>query len=382
MQIGVGSYSDPGAKAFDTTDGDISLKIVKTGSVNVAKVDDYTLTYKVSDNAGHEALPVSRMVHITQIDTGPDKTIPEIHLKGRNPDSVIVNQQWTEPGYWVSDNRDTVGLGDSVKVTGGPVDTKTERSFNLVYTVTDTAGNKSQTKGRTVVVYLPVADDKIPPKIKLDGPCGAKCTTDQGTKYTGGAIATDSAPGKSTIVITDKIVTVVKDSANTVIGFDVFYTKLGLYTITYNVSDAFGNKATEVSRTVFVKDTSPVPPEVMFAKYGVPLTDSLPTVTGVYSNSPFVADGRPKDVPTLTSIVNLRFTWNLRDKQINDFQFQLKNGNLDLRNLVTQTFASKTPKFTLTGSKITRLDGSYYITATAQKCVWVKTDGSFAITFK
>jgi hypothetical protein len=384
IQIGVGSYSDPGAKAWDTTEHDITAKIVKTGSVDAAVVKDYTLTYNVSDNAGHAAPTVTRIVHITQLDTGIDVIKPEVRLLGRNPDSVVVGEKWTEPGYWVWDNRDTLGLGATVQVTGGPVTTALEKSFTLIYTVKDKAQvpNSSVPKARTVVVYTKVAGDNIPPKIKLDGPCGAKCTTDIGTKFTGGAIATDSAPGKALVIISDKIVTVVKDSANAVADINTFYTKLGLYTITYNVSDASNNKAAEVSRTVFVKDTSPISPDSMFKKYGVPLTDSLPTVTGVYSNSPFVADGRPKDVPTLTSIVNMRFTWNLRDKQINDFQFQLKNGNTDLRNKVTHTFATKTPKFTLTGSGISKLDGEYYITATTLKCVWVRTDGKFAITFK
>jgi hypothetical protein len=387
IQIGVGSYSDPGATAWDTTEHDITAKIVKTGSVNAAVVANYTLTYNVSDNAGHAAATKTRLVHITQIDTGPDVTKPEVVFNPPNPDSIEVGHKWVEPGYHVWDNRDTLGLGATVVITGGPIDTTKEGNYTLIYTVKDKAGNPSIPKGRTVVIYKKVTDDKIPPIIKLDGACGAKCTTDIGTKYTGSATATDSAPGKPPVILTQNIKTVVYDSANAVVDFNTFYTKLGLYKITYDVSDVSGNKATQVSRTVFVRDTTPLAPDIMFAKYGVPLTDSLPTITKTYSSSPFEVDGPTTGIPTLNQVKAFRISWDLYNKQVYGFEFQLTNGNtLDFRGgagTISQTFGSKTPKFTLTGvTAIKNLNGTYYIVATASKCVWVRTDGRFAIIFK
>lgn len=48
-------YFDPGATALDDEDGDISDKIVSTGSVIPSEVGTYTITYSVEDNTGNRA---------------------------------------------------------------------------------------------------------------------------------------------------------------------------------------------------------------------------------------------------------------------------------------------------------------------------------------
>lgn len=53
MELG-GTFTDPGATANDEEDGDLTSKIVVTGDVNAEKVDEYTLTYKVTDKAGND----------------------------------------------------------------------------------------------------------------------------------------------------------------------------------------------------------------------------------------------------------------------------------------------------------------------------------------
>lgn len=55
-------YTDAGASASDTTDGDLTAHIVVTGSVNTNAVGTYTLTYTVADAAGNAATSVSRTV--------------------------------------------------------------------------------------------------------------------------------------------------------------------------------------------------------------------------------------------------------------------------------------------------------------------------------
>lgn len=50
-----GTWTDPGAVANDEEDGTITEDIVVTGSVNTDKVDEYTITYKVTDKAGNDA---------------------------------------------------------------------------------------------------------------------------------------------------------------------------------------------------------------------------------------------------------------------------------------------------------------------------------------
>jgi hypothetical protein len=48
------TFTDPGATANDEEDGNLTSKIVVTGDVNKDKVDEYTLTYKVTDKAGND----------------------------------------------------------------------------------------------------------------------------------------------------------------------------------------------------------------------------------------------------------------------------------------------------------------------------------------
>lgn len=47
------TYTDPGARATDNVDGDISAGIQTTGTVNTATAGTYTVTYTVSDKAGN-----------------------------------------------------------------------------------------------------------------------------------------------------------------------------------------------------------------------------------------------------------------------------------------------------------------------------------------
>ena len=47
------TYTELGAKAVDDVDGDITAKIITTGTVNTAETGTYTITYTVSDTAGN-----------------------------------------------------------------------------------------------------------------------------------------------------------------------------------------------------------------------------------------------------------------------------------------------------------------------------------------
>ncbi|MCX6786510.1 MAG: DUF5011 domain-containing protein [Candidatus Kaiserbacteria bacterium] len=64
IQINVGgTFTDPGATATDPVDGDVTSKIVVTGSVNTATPGLYTLTYSASNAAGNTGT-VSRVVTV------------------------------------------------------------------------------------------------------------------------------------------------------------------------------------------------------------------------------------------------------------------------------------------------------------------------------
>lgn len=65
MTLSVGdTYTEPGATATDSEDGDISTDIVITGTVNTAVAGTYTRYYNVSDSQGLAAVEVTRTVQV------------------------------------------------------------------------------------------------------------------------------------------------------------------------------------------------------------------------------------------------------------------------------------------------------------------------------
>ena len=55
-------YVDEGATATDSTDGDLTSRIVVVNPVNTAVIGTYTISYSVSDASGNAAQPVTRTV--------------------------------------------------------------------------------------------------------------------------------------------------------------------------------------------------------------------------------------------------------------------------------------------------------------------------------
>ena len=112
--------------------------------------------------------------------------------------------------------------------------TNTAGTYIITYNVSDDTGKAASEVTRTVIV----AADIVAPVITLTGSDTINVTL--GDAFTDpGATATDNVDGD----ITTSIV---------VSGDTVDVNTAGTYTITYNVSDAAGNPATEVTRTVTV----------------------------------------------------------------------------------------------------------------------------------
>jgi peptidoglycan/xylan/chitin deacetylase (PgdA/CDA1 family) len=221
-------YTDAGATAADSYDGNISASIVVTGSINTATVGTYTLTFNVSDAAGNPADPVTRTVHVV------DTTKPVITRIGSPTIIVYFGAAYTDAGATASDNYDG-NITSNIAVTGS-VNTAVVGTYTLTYDVSDAAGNAAVPVTRTVQVV-----DTVKPVITL---LGSKSVSIQGgSTYTdAGATALDNYDGN----ITSKIV--VTNTVNTKV--------IGTYTVTYNVSDSSGNAATPVVRKVTVVDTT------------------------------------------------------------------------------------------------------------------------------
>jgi len=119
--------------------------------------------------------------------------------------------------------------------TSGTVDTTTSGTYTITYNLVDSLGNTVLTQTRTVIV-----GDYESPTITLNG--DSTIFVEYNEIYTEqGATFSDN----------------IDPTGDILIGGDTIDTStLGTYTITYNATDSNGNTATEVTRTVIVRDTT------------------------------------------------------------------------------------------------------------------------------
>jgi hypothetical protein len=225
------TYTDAGATATDNIDGTITGSIITTGAVNTAVAGTYTITYNVSDAAGNAATPIIRTV-IVLADTTP----PTISLVGDTTITLMVGDTYTDAGATATDNINGTITGNII--TTGTVNTAVPGTYTITYNVSDAAGNAATPIIRTVIVLA----DTTPPVISLIGAATIALMVDD-TYTDAGATATDNIDG----TITGSIITT--GAVNTAVA--------GTYTITYNVSDAAGNVATPVIRTIIVSIPPP-----------------------------------------------------------------------------------------------------------------------------
>jgi hypothetical protein len=225
------SYTDQGATATDNVDGNLTSSIIIGGdNVNTSIVGSYVVTYNVSDAAGNAAAEVIRTVNVN-----PDTTAPIITLIGANPVNLNVGETYNELGATATDNLDG-DISANIIITGS-VNTAVAGTYFVNYNVSDSSGNTATQVTRTVNVLA----DTTPPVIVLIG--SATINLNVGDSYTElGATATDNLDGDIT--------------ANIVIGGSVNTGLAGTYQVTYNVSDAAGNAATQVIRTINVTEPS------------------------------------------------------------------------------------------------------------------------------
>ena len=113
------------------------------------------------------------------------------------------------------------------------MDTTEPGTYQLIYNYTDAAGNAAQTVTRTIEVV-----DTTAPVIVLNG--DATITHEAGIAYVDANAWTDAVDGNGVVVG---------------VG-DVDTTEPGTYQLIYNYTDAAGNAAQTVTRTIEVVDTT------------------------------------------------------------------------------------------------------------------------------
>ncbi|MDA9361262.1 BspA family leucine-rich repeat surface protein [Flavobacteriaceae bacterium] len=220
------TYIENGCVATDALDGDLTSSIITSGTVDTSTVGTYTLVYSVSDSASNIVSTTRTVIVNSPLDTTP----PSITLTGASIISVAVGTNWTDPGATATDDVD--GDLTSSITTSGAINTSNTGTFTISYSVSDAAGNTASVN-RTVVVLI----DSIAPVITLTG--SSTISVVVGATFTDpGATASDNIDGDLTSSITTS------GTVNT--------SNTGTFTISYGVSDAAGNAATVVQRTVIV----------------------------------------------------------------------------------------------------------------------------------
>lgn len=240
-------YLDPGATATDDVDGDISENIVIDAfDVNTSVSGSYQVTYNVNDSSGNVADEVVRTVEVTAWDDlrNSDNTILEFEIQGQNTATII-----NEVDHTVTMN---VPFGTEVMVapivliisadaTVTPTMSAQQNYANPVTYVVKAENGEIQEWVVSVRINDPI--DTTPPAITLTG--DNPQIIEVGQAYSElGATATDNFDGN----LTEGII-VNSGTVNTNL--------VGDYTVTYNVSDAAGNTAAQITRTVRVADTTP-----------------------------------------------------------------------------------------------------------------------------
>ena len=215
-------YIDANASWNDAVDG--FGVIVASGEVNASYPGTYVLSYNYTDIAGNVAQPVTRTVHVV------DTTAPFISLNGDGNITHEAGAAYIDVNASWSDEVDGFG----VIVASGEVNASYPGTYVLSYNYTDVAGNVAQTVIRTVVVV-----DTTAPLITLHG--DSNIIHEAGNPYIdANASWSDAVDGSGVIVASGEI------NAS----------EPGTYVLSYNYTDAAGNVAQPVTRTVHVVDTT------------------------------------------------------------------------------------------------------------------------------
>jgi uncharacterized repeat protein (TIGR01451 family) len=214
------NFNDPGASSIDGSGNDVPVTV--SGNLDINTTGTYTLTYTATLDTN--SVFTTRTINVV------DTTRPTITLEGPNPLTIECSGTFVDPGASAFDSCE----GNVAVTVTGTVDVTTPGTYTLTYTATD-GNNPTATATRTVIVST---EDTNPPVITLNG--DEAMTIECGTTFADpGAVANDACSGN-----------VPATASNTVDTHTP-----GIYTVSYTATDATGNVAEPVTRTVTVEDT-------------------------------------------------------------------------------------------------------------------------------
>ena len=330
------SYTELSALVVDNHDVDLVV-VYDDGGLDTSVVGVYTLTYNITDSSSNVAVEVTRTVNVV------DTEAPVIVLDGNDHLYVSLGNTFTDPSFTITDNYYTDGF---VLNKVGTV-TDAVGDYTLTYTYTDTSNNESNIISITVTVIdqvLPYIDLQGDSELFIEYPAeytelGASIiftygkydmtlsgSVTNGTlgdyqldySYNDGTtdyLATrivhleDTTPpvitlnGDSEITLEvfstyTELSAVITDNYDTALGIIIDSTSIdmntiGVYTVTYNITDTNSNVAIEVTRTVNVVDTEGPVIELigndhLYVSLGTSFIDPDFTITDNYYTEGFV----------------------------------------------------------------------------------------------
>ncbi|WP_283688755.1 immunoglobulin-like domain-containing protein [Clostridium perfringens] len=220
-----GSKFNPleGVTAEDKEDGNLTddIKVIKN-TVDTSKIGKYTVTYEVTDNQGAST---TKTITVTVL----SNTKPII--SDVDSISIVEGSNFNPLEGVIAEDKEDGNLTKDIKVNG-TVDTNKVGKYILTYSVTDSNGNTT-TVERTITVNPKPSIINNAPVINA-----ANQSILQGSKFNPleGVTAEDKEDGN----LTDDI-KVIKNTVDT--------SKIGKYTVTYEVTD---NQGASTTKTITV----------------------------------------------------------------------------------------------------------------------------------
>lgn len=129
------NWSLPSVSAVDNIDGDITKLISTSGTVDNGSVGIYEIIFSVEDKAGNSS---AETLTVVVLDT-PDNEAPVISISGDNPLVISMGATFTKPSATATDNKDG-DISSAISSTGS-VNTSSEGTYKIIYSVSDAAGN-------------------------------------------------------------------------------------------------------------------------------------------------------------------------------------------------------------------------------------------------
>lgn len=136
------TYKDPGYKANDNYDGDISDSVKVQGVVDTGQIGAYKLYYTVSDSSDN-TVTVVRTVNVI------DTQAPRLKINGAAYTTVKLRSSYNDEGCTAIDNHDG-DISDKVK-SSGKVNTSVPGYYTISYSVKDSFGNKAKASRKVQV---------------------------------------------------------------------------------------------------------------------------------------------------------------------------------------------------------------------------------------